>query len=74
MASSTPIIPEATSLQTKIVTSVAFAVGTASVATVSYLSGLVLHHTLRLTTLNLRHLISSKGKVWETTKFRNFDK
>lgn len=62
-----------TSTQTKVVTSLAFVIGTASVLAVGTLAGMVLSRTLTLTRMNFSHLIASKGRVWETTPYRNFD-
>lgn len=50
-----------------------YVVSSATVAAVAALSGLVLVKTGRATLANAGHLISTKGKVWESSQFRNME-
>lgn len=64
------VLPE----NNKVLTTVVFALGSTSVALVGAFAASVLKKTAVLTYLNLGHAVETKGKVWLSSRFRDFSK
>jgi hypothetical protein len=56
----------------KVLTVLVFTVASASVAVLGTVAAIVLQKTTIITRQNLGHVLETKGKVWNKSKFRKF--
>lgn len=50
-----------------------FVINTLTILGVGALSGVVLTKTARLSVANVGHLVQTKGKIWEDSKYRHLE-